>query len=440
MKFNLQSLDDSKIVSDLPDRAWFKKNIATAIARVQRDCNYQFAVLFLDLDRFRTINHSLGYAVGDRLLFNVTHRLLKSVRTIDTVARLGGDEFAILLENIQNPYEVDTIAQRISKELREPFNILGQEVYTDVSIGIVFSSIGYYYVADLLRDADIALYRAKAKGKGRYEVFNFAMRDRAIAISQLETDLQRAIERDEIEVYYQPIFSLEGRKIKSFEALMRWHHPEKGLISPAEFIPIAEEIGSIVCLDLWVLQQACRQIKIWQEQYPDASPFRVSVNLSGQHFKQPNLIEKTEQILKETSLESRCLELEIVESDLIDNLELATVVLEQLKELGVGLSLDDFGTGYSSLSYLHRFPVDKIKIDRSFISRIDTQQDSLEIVRAIVTLGQSLGINLIAEGIETQKQLALLQQLQCQYGQGYFFSKPLSASQGDALLKSLTLS
>jgi diguanylate cyclase (GGDEF)-like protein/PAS domain S-box-containing protein len=426
-------------LTNLPNRIWFKKRVASAIERFTHNSTYLFAVLLLDLDRFKTINDSLGHSTGDCLLFNVTHRLLKSVRPNDVVARLGGDEFAIFLENLTTTQEVDLIAQRIGQELREPFNLEGREIYTNASIGIVLSSIGYYCVEDLLRDADIAMYRAKNKGKGCYEIFYLGLRDRVVAASQLENDLRGAIDRGELEVYYQPIISLSDRKTEGFEALVRWHHPQRGMILPAEFIPIAEEIGLFVQLDMWVLQQACHQMKIWQEQYSDLPHLSISVNLSIKQFKQPNLIREIEQILKETSLDSCSLKLEIIESALIDNPELSSIILEQLKELGVVLSLDDFGTGYSSLNYLHRFPVDILKIDRSFINRIYSQQDSLEIVRTIIMLGQNLGIDVVAEGIETEKQLTLLQQLQCQYGQGYLFSKPMSVSEVEIWLKNIAL-
>lgn len=423
-------------LTNLPNRVWFKERVTDEIARLQRNSNYLFAVLVLDLDRFKNLNDSLGHAIGDLLLFHVAQKLLNSVRTIDTVARLGGDEFAILLENLQNYSEVDKIVQRIGQDLKELFNLEGQEVYTDASIGIVLSSISYYCVEDMLRDADIAMYRAKAKGRGRYEIFNTAMRDRFIASSQIEKDLRTAIERGELTLYYQPIVSLSNQQTEGFEALVRWHHPQRGIVSPAEFVPIAEETGLIVRLDSWVLQEACRQMKTWQEQYPDLSHFNVSVNLSSLQFRLPNLIDKISKILDETGLESNHLKLEITESAFIDNPELAAIILEQLRELGVGLSLDDFGTGYSSLSNLYRFPVNTLKIDRSFINRIDRQQDGLEIVRIIVMLGQTLRIDVVAEGIETEAQLALLQQVQCQCGQGYFFSKPLPADRATAWIQS----
>jgi diguanylate cyclase (GGDEF)-like protein/PAS domain S-box-containing protein len=421
-------------LTSLPNRAWFRERVMDAVERVKRHPDYLFAVLFLDLDRFKAINDSLGHAIGDRLLIDVGYRLSRSVRCIDTVARLGGDEFAILLENLQNPNEACRIVRRIQQEVSTPFYLEEHEVFTNTSIGIVLSSIGYDRVEDPIRDADIAMYNAKAKGKGCYEVFNTDMRDRVIAASRLENDLWRALERDEIVVYYQPIISLSTQEIEGFEALIRWHHPKRGMVSPAEFIAIAEETGFIVPLGRWVLHEACNQVKIWRDRYPDSIAFSVSVNLSSKQFNQPNLVESIEQILEQNNLETCRLKLEITESALIDNPDSAATTLAQLKDMGIGLSLDDFGTGYSSLSYLHRFPVNTIKIDRSFINGIDDKQDCFEIVRTIVMLGQTLGMDVVAEGMETQEQLSLLQQLQCQYGQGYYFSKPLPASGAEALL------
>ncbi|MCU0537667.1 MAG: EAL domain-containing protein [Hydrococcus sp. Prado102] len=417
------------ILTNLPNRAWFKERLTDAVERVKRNPDYLFAVMFLDLDRFKIINDSMGHSAGDRLLVEVASRLSQSVRSIDTVTRMGGDEFAILLENLQNPGEAYKIARRIQQQLSEPIAIDEQEVFTNASIGIVLSSMGSERVEELIRDADIAMYRAKAKGKGRYEVFDLAMREQVVAASLLENDLRRAIDRNELSVYYQPIVCLASQKTLGFEALIRWHHPQQGFIPPDNFIPIAEETGLIIAIDEWVLQNACHQLMAWQKQHPNLLPLTVSVNLSSKQFAQPNIVEKIERVLIETDLDAQSLILEITESALIENPQSAAETLAQLKALGVGLSLDDFGTGYSSLSYLHRFPVNTIKIDRSFINRIDTEQDGLEIVRTIVMLGKTLEMNVVAEGLETTEQLALLQQLQCRCGQGYFFSKPLPASQ-----------
>ncbi|MBE9114627.1 EAL domain-containing protein [Lusitaniella coriacea LEGE 07157] len=411
-------------LTNLPNRAWFTQRLLDAIAHIKRNPNYLFAVLFLDLDRFKTINDSQGHTVGDRLLVAVAERLSHSVRSIDTVVRLGGDEFAILLEGIQDLDHACEISRRIQQSLQKPIRVDGAEIFTSASIGIVLSSLGYEDVEGFLRDADIAMYSAKAQGKGRYEVFDAQMRDRVIRLVKMESELRHAIEQQMLSVQYQPIISLTTQETMGFEALVRWHHPERGWISPAEFIPIAEETGLVIPIDWWVLQEACRQMKEWQDRKLTSS--FVSVNLSCRQFLQPNLVEQIEQTLKSVGLEARSLKLEITESAIIENPESAAITLSKLKKMGIGLSLDDFGTGYSSLSYLHRFPVDTIKIDRSFIDRIDKEDDGLEIVRTIVSLTQNLGLDAIAEGVETSEQLNLLQQLKSNYGQGYFFAKPLT--------------
>ncbi len=418
-------------LTTLPNRAWFRERLTDALERMKRNDNYLFAILFLDLDRFKIINDSLGHTVGDRILSETAKRIEQAVRTIDTVARLGGDEFAILLENLQDASEAYRIANRINKSLSICFDIEEQEIFTSCSIGIVLSSSSYQYIEELIQDADIAMYRAKNKGKGRYEVFNAAMRQQIMATSQLENYLRRAIEKNEFEVHYQPIINLFNQKIIGFEALVRWNHPEKGMISPLEFIPIAEETGLIIEIDKWVCQQACHQMKSWHNKLSEESSLIISVNLSSKHLVKSNLVEEIYQILKETGLNPNCLKLEITETALIENPDLAAKTLNQLKNLGVSLSLDDFGTGYSSLSYLHTFPFNMLKIDRSFISGIDSYINGLEIIRIIVMLGQTLGMKVIAEGIETSEQLNLLKELQCEYGQGYFFSKPISAAEVD---------
>jgi diguanylate cyclase (GGDEF)-like protein/PAS domain S-box-containing protein len=438
-----QRLDASKLhrrafyddLTNLPNRAWFRERVTDAIARVKRQPDYLFALLLLDLDRFKVINDSLGHLIGDQLLNAVATRLVNASRTIDTVARLGGDEFAIVLENLRSEEEALKVAQRIHQDLSVPFFLDGQEVFTNASVGIVLSSVGYEHLEELVRDADIAMYRAKANGRGCYQVFDTTMREQVMANSHLESELRRAIERQGLTVYYQPIISLHTQKIKGFEALVRWQHPKRGMIPAADFIPLAEESGLCVLIDRWVLQESCRQLKKWQNQYPEMPAVTISVNLSGKQFLQPKLVEYVAQTLTETDLEPCCLTLEITESTLIEKPEAAIITLEKLKTLGIGLSLDDFGTGYSSLSYIQRFPVDSLKIDRSFISKIDTDSDSLEIVRVIALLGLTLNMDVVAEGIENATQMDLLQQLQCEHGQGYFFAKPLPATEAELWLK-----
>lgn len=422
-KLHRQAFYDA--LTNLPNRVWFTERLLDAIERVKRNQDYLFAVLLLDLDRFKVINESLGHQMGDRLLIAVANRMSRTLRSIDTVARFGGDEFAILLESLQSPEEAVQIAQRIHQTLNISFSIEGQEIFTNASIGIVLSSLTHDSVESLIRDADIAMYRAKAKGSGCYEIFDPAMGQQVMSISRLENDLRGAIERQELTVYYQPIISLPTRTIRGVEALVRWQHPQKGLISPGEFIPIAEETGLISAIDRWVLREACRQMQRWLAHQSQPFPFKVSVNLSSHQCLQPTLSEEVERILLEVGLPPHYLTLEITETALISDPALAATILGKIKALGVSLSLDDFGTGYSSLSYLHRFPVDVLKIDRSFIGNLDGTSERLEIVKAIINLGQTLNLDVVAEGIETEPQLKLLKQLQCRYGQGYLFSRPL---------------
>jgi len=400
-----------------------------------KQCNdFLFAVLFLDLDRFKLVNDSLGHLTGDELLIAIARRLQTGVREGDTLARIGGDEFAILVNDIKDASDAVHVAERIKQELTLPFNLSGHQVFTSASIGVVLSSQTQSWPDDILRDADLAMYHAKALGKARYEVFDTAMHGQAFARLQLETDLRQAIECQEFRLHYQPIVSLETGIITGFEALVRWEHPTRGLISPAEFIPVTEETGLIIPIGQWVLQEACRQMQEWQVQFPLSPPLTISVNLSVKQFTQLDLTQQVAQILRETNLDAGSLRLEITESVLIDNAESVTAVLLQLKALGVLLSLDDFGTGYSSLSYLHRFPIDSLKIDRSFVSRMGFGDKNSKIVQAITLLAKVLDIEVIAEGIETVEQQAQLCDLHCNYGQGYLFSRPLNSATASVLL------
>ncbi|WP_019504957.1 GGDEF domain-containing phosphodiesterase [Pleurocapsa sp. PCC 7319] len=423
-------------LTGLPNRALFMDRLERQLKRSQNQENYLFAVLFLDLDRFKVVNDSVGHLIGDKLLIEIASRLEKSVAPTDTVARLGGDEFTILLENISSKSEATLVAESIYQTLTFPFNIEGYELFTSASIGIALSSQGYETPQDILRDADLTMYSAKEQGKARYEVFDCSLRDRALQRLELETDLRRALERQEFEVYYQPITSLQLGILSAFEALVRWKHPTKGYIKPDNFIPLCEETGLIVPLGSWLLREACQTARNWQLKYPDHPPIRMSVNLSGQQFREPHLIEEIDSVLKETGLEGKFLKLEITESILIDNLETVTEIILNLRKRQIQFSIDDFGTGYSSLSYLHRFPVDTIKIDRSFVSQMQADGDNSAIVKAIITLAHMLDMDVIAEGIETTSQLAQLRLLQCEYGQGFFFSKPLNQEQAEALIAS----
>ncbi len=422
-------------LTGLPNQAFFMARLGFALERAKRRKNYLFAVLFLDLDRFKVINDSLGHVVGNQMLNAISRRLEAVLRSVDTLARLGGDEFTILLEDITDTSAAIYVAQRIQNELAKPFNLNEQEVVTSASIGIALSSQACYAQPEqLLRDADIAMYSAKALGKARYEVFDTTMHNHAVVRLHLETDLRRAITREEFRICYQPIVSLVTGRIIGFEALVRWHHPERGLVSPMDFIPVAEETGMINSIGQWVLHEACRQMHKWHAQFPTTPPLMISVNLSGKQLTQPDLVKQIKLVLQETGLDASSLKLEMTESVLMDNTKSATAMLLQLRALNIELHMDDFGTGYSSLSYLHCLPINTLKIDRSFISNVGIAGQNLEIVRAIVTLAHSLSMNVTAEGIETVEQLAQLRSMKCDRGQGYFFSKPVESSAVEVLL------
>ncbi|PYS89360.1 MAG: hypothetical protein DMF64_17900 [Acidobacteria bacterium] len=438
--FQMQDITDRKLAEErlqhdafhdaltgLPNRTMFLDHLRLAIARAQRRDGMGFAVLYLDVDRFKVINDSLGHTVGDQLLVGLARRLEACLRLGDTVARLGGDEFILLVDDLHDETEAITVAERIQDLLQQPFELSGREFFATVSIGIASSWTSYQNAEDIVRDADTAMYRAKSSGKARHELFDGAMHAQANKVLQLETDLRHALERNEFAVHYQPIVALENFRLRGFEALVRWQHPERGYISPVDFIPIAEESGLIIQLGEWVMRQACAQMERWQKIFPAEPPLYVAVNLSGKQFIQQDLIRQVAGIVEETGINPHGLKLEITESMVMDNVEQATEMLRQLRALGLKLSIDDFGTGYSSLSYLHRFPVNTLKIDRSFVTRMSDNNENLEIVRTIVTLAQTLGMDVVAEGVETKEQLAMLCHLGCESGQGYFFSKPVDA-------------
>lgn len=421
-------------LTELPNRALFLERLDRTLARAQRAPDYSFAVLFLDIDRFKKINDSLGHLPGDQLLIEAAKRFESCLRPGDTVARLGGDEFALLIDDIHDPEDVNLVAGRIQQALQAPFSLDGKEVFVTVSIGIAPSYGGQERADELLRNADTAMYRAKGLGRARHEVFDSAMHQRAMRMLELETDLWRAVERCELRLFYQPIVSLRDGGVCGFEALVRWQHPERGLISPGDFIPLAEETGLIAPLGWWVLEEACRQGQAWNQLWKPATPIMMSVNLSSKQFSQDDLIQRVQNIVGASSFDPHALKLEITESVLMENTESASAMLRQLKKMGIGLSMDDFGTGYSSLSYLHRFPLDTLKIDRSFISQIRPQGRNREIVRTILSLAHDLEMNVVAEGIETEEQLHALRRMNCGYAQGFFFAKPLPAAKVEELM------
>jgi len=438
-------ITDNKVLdplTGLPNRILFKEKLAISIERARRRPDYRFAVFFLDLDGFKLVNDSLGHAVGDQLLISIAQRIRFCVRSGDcvarpfdsTAARLGGDEFALLLEDVNGPESAIRVAERVLQELSSPFDLLGHHLFASASIGIALGGGGDQKPEDLLRDVDLAMYRAKAQGKARYELFDARLRENAMARLEMETDLRGAVEGGQFIVQYQPEVSLRDEPVLEFEALIRWRHPVRGLIPPLRFIPLAEETGLIVPIGKWVLREACRQTAEWQRRYPHAAPVKVSVNLSARQFREPDLIDQVAGALLESGLERGSLDLEITESTIMENPETALSTFAKLKEMGVGLSMDDFGTGYSSLNCLHQFPFDTLKIDRTFVEHMQADSESAEIVGAVINLGNRLGMRVIAEGIETGDQLARLRALGCGYGQGYYFAKPMDAERAEALI------
>lgn len=421
-------------LTELPNRALFLDRLWHAMRRAGRRKDYLFGVVFLDLDRFKVVNDSLGHMAGDQLLIMIARRLENSLRPGDTVARLGGDEFTVLLEDIHDAADATRVADRVQRDLSAPFHLRGQEIVTTGSMGIALSSSGYDRPEDILRDADTAMYRAKSSGRARHVLFDTEMHEQAVALLDLEANLRRAVEREELRLHYQPIVDLSSGRITSFEALVRWQHPHRGLLPPAEFIPVAEESGQIIQLGRWVLREACEQLMRWIQADDEQAHLVVNVNLSSKQFSLPDLLPYIRGVLEETGLPPDKLRLEITESALIENPDVATRTLLQLKLLGVQISLDDFGTGYSSLSYLQRFPIDTLKIDRSFVSRMDCDEESLEIARTVLNIGRNLGKSVVAEGVENHEQLGLLRQLDCDCGQGFLFSRPLTPEDAHSLL------
>jgi diguanylate cyclase (GGDEF)-like protein/PAS domain S-box-containing protein len=445
--FQFQDITDRKIeeerlvhnvfhdaLTGLPNRALFMDRLRLATERARRRKDQVFAVLFLDLDGFKTINDSMGHIMGDQLLIQISRRLKDCLRTTDTIARMGGDEFTILLEDLTDERESLRVVERLRKELTLPLKLGASDIQITASIGIAWSDAKYERAEEIVRDADMAMYRAKSSGKDCYQLFESERNAPQLQTVNLGNDLEAAVERNELSLHYQPIVSLETGKLSAFEALVRWRHPQRGLILPTDFIPLAEESGSILKIGTWAIREACLQLKRWQEKFPLHSSLAVSVNLSSKEFMQANLIDQVIEILQDTGVAPRSLKLEITESVVMENIGTATVLLQQLRALGIELVIDDFGTGYSSLSYLHRLPISSLKIDKSFVRDMVEKREHSEIVKTILALARSLEIRVVAEGVETLEQLVALRRLRCDAGQGFLFSKPSEAETAETLL------
>ncbi|NCJ08485.1 EAL domain-containing protein [Synechococcales cyanobacterium C] len=430
----LQYLASHDSLTQLANRHTLAKQLTQIIEKCRQNLTYRFTILFLDLDNFKLVNDSYGHLFGDKLLVTIAQRLQSHLPNAALISRFGGDEFVILLEGIETVSDATQLADTLLQVVAQPLSIDGHELFITASIGIVLSTVGGTQPNQFLRDADTALYRAKVEGKDRYEVFTQEMHAATTQRLTLETDLRHGLRRGEFEVYYQPIVALASQTIIGFEALVRWHHPLLGLVSPAQFIPIAEETGLIVPLGNWVLDQACQQMHEWLQSNPDRLKF-ISVNLAAQQFLYPDFLAEVDRILATTHLQPCALKLEMTESVMLRKLEISQARLRRLRQSGVQISIDDFGTGYSSLGYLHQFQVDSLKIDRSFVERLSPNLSDQSIVRAIIGLAHTLNIDVIAEGIETRSHFELLLDLGCQYGQGYLFSRPLPANQMTQLLQ-----
>jgi diguanylate cyclase (GGDEF)-like protein len=412
-------------LTGLPNRVLFMDRLDLALRRFRRDEARMFSVLFFDLDRFKHVNDSLGHAVGDELLAQVAGRILGCLRPGDTLARLGGDEFAIVLNDISGPTDAIYVVERVQDALTHEFEIEAHSIYTSASIGIAVSSDHYRAADEILRDADIAMYRAKNSGQATYAVFDTYMHDHAMFQHRMETDLRRALDKGEFDIYYQPIVTMETERVQGFEALLRWQHPSRGLVLPEEFIGIVEETSLVVPIGWWVIERACHQLSTWQRLFPVDPPLAMSINVSGKLFLTDDMAKRLAALLEDCNVSPSSLRLEITERVVMDHGDLVLSTLSDLRELGVELHVDDFGTGYSSLSYLQRFRYDTLKIDRSFVQTMTEKVDSSAIVEAIISLGGTLGMKVVAEGVETADQVKRLRAMHCPAAQGFWFSRPL---------------
>lgn len=419
-------------LTSLPNRALFLDRLGIALEREKRSPENAFAAIFLDFDHFKKVNDSYGHAVGDALLVGIGERLQACLRPADTAARMGGDEFTLILEDIHSPADAVAVAERVQRSLATPFQVDNQSIVISASMGIVTSEAGYAHPGEIIRDADIAMYHAKARGKACYAVFEVSMRERTLALLALEGDLKAALNEEQFEVYYQPIVHTTSGSVSGFEALIRWQHPKLGVVSPGEFIPLAEDLGLIGAIDRWVVTTACKQLKVWQSE--NRRQFTMSVNISGEQFESPTFVPFIQDNLMTNALTPGQLHLEVTERLFVENSPRVLQALEQLRLLGVQLHIDDFGTGYSSLSYLQRFAAHTLKIDRSFVNRLEDDASAAELVQTIVSMAHHLGMKVVAEGIETEKQRQQLQSFGCEYTQGFLFSHPLPAHEVEAFL------
>ncbi|MDH5639769.1 MAG: GGDEF domain-containing response regulator [Nitrospira sp.] len=427
-----ESFHDS--LTGLPNRALFIERLGQALTRSKRDPNHTFAVLMIHLNGFTAVKENLGPLSGDRLLIEAGRRLVRHVRSFDSVARLGGDEFVVLLDDLRDATNATRVATRLQQELASPFSADAHDVFLGATVGITVSTSGYEVADDMIRDAGAALYRAKTSETGGFVMYDATMHAHALARLKLETDLRRGLDRNEFRLFYQPIVSLDTGRIAGFEALLRWHHPEQGFVSPTAVIRVAEDTGLILPIGRWAIREACSRLQTWRHEYRHSPPLTMSVNLSGHQLKDTDLLPYVAQILKDTGLGQHALKIEVTESAMMENADGAALLLHNLRRHHIHTCIDDFGTGYSSLSSLQQLPIDFIKIDRSFVSRMHDDAKSLEIIHTIISLAHTLGAQVIAEGVETAEQLAKLRVWKCHYGQGYYFAEPLNTDDATTLL------